>query len=130
MMPELELYNRLYEAAEVLGYQVWDHLPQENEPAPYPFVVIDDVQSTGAPYKDVIEGTYTVTLHVWAGGEDRLVVSEMMAGLSRLGRGLLLTPHYRFRGVVGRLSQQILTDLSVPDTVLKHGVLSMDFAEM
>lgn len=130
MMPELELYNRLYEAAEVLGYQVWDHLPQENEPAPYPFVVIDDVQSTGAPFKDVIEGTYTVTLHVWAGGEDRLLVSEMMAGLSRLGRGLLLTPHYRFRGVVGRLSQQILTDLSVPDTVLKHGVLSMDFVEM
>lgn len=126
-MPDQELFDRLYQLAQRLGYRVYDHLPMENEPVDYPFVVISDVTLVPATYKDSLGGHFTIDLHVWASGEDRYLVAQMINGLSRLGRGLFLTPHFRFQGRPGANQQQILVDQSVPDTVLMHGVLTLTY---
>lgn len=127
MAPEMELFNRLYEVADLLGYQAYDHLPMKNEPVSYPFVVIGDVTTTTIPYKDDYGGLYAVTVDVWASGEDRLIVSQMMEGLSRLGKGFFYTQNYRFQGRAGQMQKRILTDTSVPDTILMHGFLGLVF---
>lgn len=126
-MPDQELFDRLYQLAQRLGYRVYDHLPMENEPVDYPFVVISDVTLVPATYKDSLGGHFTIDLHVWASGEGRYLVAQMINGLSRLGRGLFLTPHFRFQGRPSLNSNQIITDTSVQDTVLMHGIVSLVF---
>ncbi|MGY0267284.1 DUF3168 domain-containing protein [Limosilactobacillus fermentum] len=130
MSPELELYNLLYEGASTKGYQVYDHLPLENETAPYPFVIVGDVTTTPAVYKDGYSGRYDVTIDIWGDGESRLKVSQIMESLVPFGQGFFATKNYYFQGRGASMQKRILADTSVPDTVLTHGVLEMVFQQV
>lgn len=126
-VPEQELFDQLYVESDKLGFNTYDHLPLRTENAEYPFVVIGDTQQLQINYRTAIGGTFTITLHVWAEGEDRYTVAQMLAKLAKLGEGVLLTDHFRFVGRYNQEDRQIITDTSVPNTVLKHGILTLIF---
>ena len=51
----------------------------------------------------------------------------MSEKLAELANRVLITDHFRFVGRPSRTDKQILTDTSVPDTVLKHGIVALVF---
>ena len=126
-VPEQELFDQLYIESGRLGFDTYDHLPLRTENAKYPFVVVGDTQQIPINYRNAVGGTFTVTIHVWSTGEERYTVSKMMARLAQLGEGIVVTDHFRFVGRLNREDRQIITDTSVPDTVLKHGILTLVF---
>lgn len=126
-VPEQELFDQLYIESDRLGFDTYDHLPLRTENAKYPFVVIGDTQQIPINYRTAIGGTFTVTLHIWGDGESRYTVSNMMERLASLGEEVVITDHFRFIGRFNQEDRQIITDTSVPDTVLKHGILTLVF---
>ena len=126
-VPEQELFDQLYIECDQLGYDTYDHLPLRTENAKYPFVVIGDTQQIPINYRNAMGGTFTVTIHVWSTGEDRFTVAKMMERLAWLGEEVVVTDHFRFVGRFNQEDRQIITDTSVPDTVLKHGILTLVF---
>lgn len=127
MIPEQELFDMVYQKALDLGYTVYDHLPLESENAPYPFVNLGDTQLIPIATKTGLRGTATITLNVWGNGESRYQVAQMIQALSNIGNGYLLTDNFRFIGRPSRADRQIMTDTSVPDTVLMHGIITLVF---
>lgn len=96
-VPEQELFDQLYIESEQLGYNTYDHLPLRTQNAKYPFVMIGDTQQIPINYRTAIGGR------------------------------TINTEHFHFVGRLNREDRQIITDTSVPDTVLKHGILTLVF---
>lgn len=126
-LPDQELFDCIYQHSEDMGFNTYDHLPLRTENASYPFVEVGDVQQINIANKTAIGAQLNITLNVWGGAEDRFVVSQISEQLSELANGVLLTDHFHFVGRPSRTDKQILTDTSVPDTVLKHGIVALVF---
>lgn len=126
-LPDQELFDCIYEHSEEMGFDTYDHLPLRTENASYPFVEVGDVQQINIANKTAIGAQLNITLNVWGSAEDRFVVSQISEQLSELANGVLLTDHFRFVGRPSQTDKQILTDTSVENTVLKHGILTLIF---
>lgn len=126
-VPDQELFDYIYSASQEMGFDTYDHLPMQSENASYPFVNIGDVQQLNIANKTAIGAELHITLNVWGNAEIRFTVSEMSEKLSELANRVLITDHFRFIGRPSRTDKQIITDTSVPDTVLKHGIVMLVF---
>lgn len=126
-LPDQELFDYVYSASQEMGFDTYDHLPMQSENAAYPFVNIGDVQQLNIANKTAIGAELHITLNVWGNAESRFVVSQMSEELAELANRVLITDHFRFVGRPSRTDKQILTDTSVPDTVLKHGIVALAF---
>lgn len=126
-LPDQELFDCIYQHSEDMGFNTYDHLPLRTENASYPFVEVGDVQQINIANKTAIGAQLNITLNVWGGAEDRFVVSQISEQLSELANGVLLTDHFRFVGRPSKTDKQILTDTSVENTVLKHGIVMLVF---
>lgn len=126
-LPDQELFDCIYEKSEEMGFDTYDHLPLRTENVSYPFVEVGDVQQIDIANKSAIGAQLSITLNIWGGAEDRFVVSQISEQLAELTKGVLLTDHFRFVGRPSRIDRQILTDTSVENTVLKHGILTLVF---
>lgn len=126
-LPDQELFDCIYQHSEDMGFNTYDHLPLRTENASYPFVEVGDVQQINIANKTAIGAQLNITLNVWGGAEDRFVVSQISEQLSELANGVLLTDHFRFVGRPSKTDKQILTDTSVENTVLKHGIIMLVF---
>ena len=126
-VPDQELFDYIYSASQEMGFDTYDHLPMQSENASYPFVNIGDVQQLNIVNKTAIGAELHITLNVWGNAESRFTVSEMSEKLSELANRVLITDHFRFIGRPSRTDKQIITDTSVPDTVLKHGIVMLVF---
>ncbi|PWT34776.1 hypothetical protein DKZ22_05860 [Limosilactobacillus reuteri] len=126
MSPSIEIYNAVFAQIQK-HYQAYDHPPQLNEPVSYPFVVVDDSQSIMTNYKTATGMRVTLAVHVWGRTNQRKTVTKMVDEISRLGMQAVRTKHYAWQGRPNEQEQQILTDTSVPNTVLKHGYLTLVF---
>lgn len=126
-LPDQELFDYIYSASQEMGFDTYDHLPMQSENAAYPFVNIGDVQQLNIANKTAIGAELHITLNVWGNAESRFTVSQMSEKLSELANRVLITDHFRFVGRPSRTDKQILTDTSVPDTVLKHGIVMLVF---
>lgn len=126
-LPDQELFDCIYQHSEDMGFNTYDHLPLRTENASYPFVEVGDVQQINIANKTAIGAQLNITLNVWGGAEDRFVVSQISEQLSELANGALLTDHFRFVGRPSKTDKQILTDTSVENTVLKHGIVMLVF---
>lgn len=125
--PEQELFDYVGYSSEVLGYDTYDHLPMEAENAAYPFVTIDGVTTVPVPNKSVIGAELNLTVNVWGNQDQRLTVDTMATALLMIGAKRFSTAHYRFKGVMGGSSVQMIQDTSVPDTLLHHAIVQMKF---
>lgn len=126
-LPDQELFDYVYSASQEMGFDTYDHLPMQSENAAYPFVNIGDVQQLNIANKTAIGAELHITLNVWGNAESRFTVSQMSEKLSELANRVLITDHFRFVGRPSRTDKQIITDTSVPDTVLKHGIVMLVF---
>lgn len=126
-VPDQELFDYIYSASQEMGFDTYDHLPIQSENASYPFVNIGDVQQLNIANKTAIGSELHITLNIWGDGESRFVVSQMSEQLAELANRVLITDHFRFIGRPSRTDKQIITDTSVPDTVLKHGIVMLVF---
>lgn len=126
-VPDQELFDYMYSASQEMGFDTYDHLPMQSENASYPFVNIGDVQQLNIANKTAIGAELHITLNIWGDGESRFVVSQMSEQLAELANRVLITDHFRFIGRPSRTDKQIITDTSVPDTVLKHGIVMLVF---
>lgn len=126
-LPDQELFDYIYSASQEMGFDTYDHLPIQSENASYPFVNIGDVQQLNIANKTAIGAELHITLNIWGDGESRFVVSRMSEQLAELANRVLITDHFRFIGRPSRTDKQIITDTSVPDTVLKHGIVMLVF---
>ena len=126
-LPDQELFDYIYSASQEMGFDTYDHLPMQSENAEYPFVNIGDVQQLNIANKTAIGAELHITLNVWGDSESRVTVSKMSEKLAELANRVLITDHFRFVGRPSRTDKQILTDTSVPDTVLKHGIVALVF---
>ena len=124
--PDIEIYDYVF-AQSQKKYSTYDHPPLVKEPVTYPYVVVDDTQSIPTSYKDATGLRVTLTLHVWGKGNQRKQVTRIVDDLSRLSMRGVRTKHYAWQGRPGEQEQQILTDMSVPNSVFKHGYLTLVF---
>lgn len=127
MNPSQELFDQLMIECENLGYTVYDHLPLESENAEYPFIAMGMTQLLPVIYKDALGGRISQTLDMWGDAESRPLVTKVINQLSLLGARTIRTKHFHFVGRPAAQDQQVLTDTSVPDTVLYHGVITLVF---
>lgn len=125
LIPEQELYDKIFEACQNFGYRTYDYLPGGE--TPYPFVELGNTQQATLNYKQVKGGLFSQTVHVWGSQEQRYEVAQMLERINGLVDGTLLTDHFRFVGRSNRSDIQIMNDTSVPDAVLKHGVITLFF---
>lgn len=127
MNPLQELFDQLMIECEDMGYTVYDHLPMENESAPYPFLVMGMTQMIPVSFKGALGAQVHQTIDVWGDSESRSLVTQIINKLVLLGSKTIKTKHFRFAARPGLQDQQILTDTSVADTVLYHGVITLVF---
>ena len=126
-VPDQELFDYIYNASQEMGFDTYDHLPMQSENASYPFVNIGSVQQLNIANKTAIGAELHITLNVWGNAESCFTVSQMSEKLAELANRVLITDHFRFVGRPSRTDKQIITDTSVPDTVLKHGIVMLVF---
>ncbi|MFT8412294.1 MAG: hypothetical protein ABF743_10255 [Schleiferilactobacillus perolens] len=126
LSPEQELYDYFYKFSEASGYKTYDHLPMENENAPYPFAIIGDLQLVSASTKTSLNGNVIIMIDIWGNSKQRLTVSDMAGRFFRAAIGQVLTEHYRFYGRPGDQSREYMQDTSVPNTVLNRAVVTLN----
>lgn len=125
--PEQALYDYVGTWSVNAGYDTYDHQPMESENASYPFVRIGDVNTVLTPNKTSLGATINLTINVWGSEEQRLVVDEITNRFLLLASQTLIADGYRFKGIMRGSSSQILKDNSLPNTVLNHGIVQLQF---
>lgn len=127
MTPDQLIFDYIYQLSLNSGYATYDHLPLENENAPYPFVLVGSVQTLPVVTKNTVQGQIVANVDVWGDGESRFKVSQMMNDIFiqcmqpvRLGDTFV-----RLR--IDQYENQIIQDTSVPNTVLNHGMMTLVF---
>lgn len=127
MNPAQELFDQLVIECESMGYKVYDHLPMENKPVLYPFLVMGMTQLIPVSFKGALGGQVHQTIDVWGDSESRSLVTQIINKLVLLGSRTVKTKLFRFAARPGLQDLQILTDTSVADTVLYHGIITLVF---
>ncbi|SAM63120.1 hypothetical protein DTPHA_1401894 [Enterococcus faecium] len=94
MIPDQELYDKLFELSQGLGYKTFDYLPAEEEG--YPFVYIGQTQELPQGNKFAYTGEMNVTLHVYGEMTNRKLVSDMKGNLLREIKRLKETPSFKW----------------------------------
>lgn len=120
---ELGIYNKLYELVTELGYDV--HLSLPGLEAPYPFVVMGEIQEMMMPNKTANKRRFIFSYHIWGSSSQRTEVSEALNKL------LFFIYEFRINKYVVLLqkntaSKRILADNSTNDR-LWHGILELEF---
>lgn len=92
MNPDQELYDKLFELSQGLGYKTFDYLPAEEEG--YPFVYIGQTQELPQGNKFAYTGEMNVTLHVYGEMTNRKLVSDVKGNLLREIKRLKETPSF------------------------------------
>lgn len=124
--PEQELYDYFYAFSQSAGYKTYDHLPMQQENAPYPFVIVGDIQVVPTATKTSLNGNVLITIDIWGDKKQRFTVSDMAERFFRDAIGQVLTDDYRFYGRVEDQSKEFTQDQSVPDTVLNRATLILN----
>lgn len=124
--PEQELYDYFYAFSQDCGFKTYDHLPIETENAPYPFVIIGDMQTVPSVTKTSLNGNILLTIDIWGDKKQRFAVSNMSERFFYASIGQLLTDDYRFYGRVEDQSKEFTQDQSVPNTVLNRATLTLN----
>lgn len=127
MTPDQLIYDYIFQLSLNSGYTTYDHLPLENENAPYPFVLVGSVQTLPVVTKNAVQGQIVANVDVWGDGESRFEVSQMMNDIfiQCMQPVKLEDTFVRFR--IDQYENQIIQDTSVPNTVLNHGMMTLVF---
>ncbi|WP_349305061.1 hypothetical protein [Latilactobacillus curvatus] len=124
--PEQELYDYFFKFALTNHWNTYDHLPMDNRPEMYPFVVVGDIQVVPNMTKTSLNGNVIITIDVWGDDEQRLTVSDMVKRFFHTAIGTICTEHYRFYGRANEQSKELTQDQSVPNVVFNRGQVQLN----
>lgn len=98
----------------------------QNENAPYPFVIIGDMQVVPNATKTSLNGNVLITIDIWGDKQQRFTISNMAERFFRAAIGQVLTDHYRFFGHAEDQSKTFTQDQSMPNTVLNRAMVTLN----
>lgn len=122
--PQQEIYTALMLGIKAKGYDIYDHLPKEEENAKYPFVNMADSRQIDTVNKTCVCGSVFQDLHIWHTNKNRGTVSQMLLDCKSVCRSIEHTKNFAWS--VGSVEQRIITDTSTA-TPLAHGILQVRF---
>lgn len=124
MSPEQELYDRLYYYSQnELGYDTYDQLPRLD--AKYPFVELAETDSSRVDAKVTLSHRISQIVHVWGDETMRFQIDQM---INQFILDRVVSDDYVYS--LESSEKRILSDASVPNTRLYHGVLTLVFVYM
>lgn len=124
MSPEQELYDRLYYYSQnELGYDTYDQLPRLD--AKYPFVELAETDSSRVDAKVTLSHRISQIVHVWGDETMRFQIDQM---INQFILDRVVSDDYIYS--LESSEKRILSDASVPNTRLYHGVLTLVFVYM
>lgn len=124
MSPEQELYDRLYYYSQnELGYDTYDQLPRLD--AKYPFVELAETDSSRIDAKVTLSHRISQIVHVWGDETMRFQIDQM---INQFILDRVVSDDYVYS--LESSEKRILSDASVPNTRLYHGVLTLVFVYM
>lgn len=124
MSPEQELYDRLYYYSQnELGYYTYDQLPRLD--AKYPFVELAETDSSRIDAKVTLSHRISQIVHVWGDETMRFQIDQM---IDQFTLDRVVSDDYVYS--LESSEKRILSDASVPNTRLYHGVLTLVFIYM
>ena len=124
MFPEQELYDRLYYYSQnELGYDTYDQLPRLD--AKYPFVELAETDSSRIDAKVTLSHRISQIVHVWGDETMRFQIDQM---INQFILDRVVSDDYVYS--LESSEKRILSDASVPNTRLYHGVLTLVFVYM
>lgn len=124
MSPEQELYDRLYYYSQnELGYDTYDQLPRLD--AKYPFVELAETDSIRVDAKVTLSHRISQIVHVWGDETMRFQIDQM---INQFILDRVVSDDYVYS--LESSEKRILSDASVPNTRLYHGVLTLVFVYM
>ena len=124
MSPEQELYDRLYYYSQnELGYDTYDQLPRLD--AKYPFVELAETDSSRIDAKATLSHRISQIVHVWGDETMRFQIDQM---INQFILDRVVSDDYVYS--LESSEKRILSDASVPNTRLYHGVLTLVFVYM
>ena len=124
MSPEQELYDRLYYYSQnELGYDTYDQLPRLD--AKYPFVELAETDSSRIDAKVTLSHRISQIVHVWGDETMRFQIDQM---INQFILDRVVSDDYIYS--LESSEKRILSDASVPNTRLYHGVLTLVFVYM
>lgn len=129
--PEQELYDSVYSLCMKLGYDVYDHLPLENEPVNYPFIVVgsmNTVTSGLGANKTNFNNITKLIVDVWGDSEQRLDVSNIADEIYQNCMGKPIAKNYQFYPVQKETTKQLMQDASVPNMIFNRAMLTLAFS--
>lgn len=129
--PEQELYDSVYSLCIKLGYDVYDHLPLENEPVNYPFIVVgsmNTVTSGLGANKTNFNNITKLIVDVWGDSEQRLDVSNIADEIYQNCMRKPITKDYQFYPVQKETTKQLIQDTSVPNMIFNRAMLTLAFS--
>ncbi|GKQ42913.1 hypothetical protein RD055328_08360 [Companilactobacillus sp. RD055328] len=125
--PEQQLFDYFYKFGLESNYDVYDHLPMQEESATYPFVTVGETQIISGGTKYSLNGYVAITIHFWGNDTQRLTISDMVNRFFYAGIHLKNLKNYNVVIDKQAITQRVLQDTSVPNTTLWHGILDIQF---
>lgn len=125
--PELEIFNYFYKYSAGRGYDTYDYLPTEEENVPYPFVIIGDTSLTPDSTKNSLDGDLQLDIDLWNEASNRAAISNMMNDFLHQALKIEGTDNYTLVLNKQRTETRLITDYSVENQVLLHGIMNLHF---
>ncbi|MDA5386955.1 phage capsid protein [Loigolactobacillus backii] len=120
-----DLFDTLFKISTVLGYDTFDVRPPSS--TAYPFVQIGDVHVTPRATKNVLVGSSFITIELFGDHTQRKLLSDMMGAIFMAAVNLRQLQGYRVAANISASSSRMSKDTSVPNTILWHGVIDLEY---
>lgn len=120
-----DLFDTLFKISKSLKYATYDMRPPDS--TAYPFVQIGDVQVTPRATKNVLVGSSFITIELFGDHTQRKLLSDMMEAIFMAAVNLRQLQGYRVAANISASSSRMSKDTSVPNTILWHGVIDLEY---
>lgn len=121
MSPDQELYDRVFEISQSLGFDTYDYLPAEG--TRYPFVYLGQTQEMPRAIKIAYTGEIAFTIHVYGELINRKLISEMKSQLIANIKQLNETSSFKWYYVDSSSQLTMMQEKESDTTSLWHAIV-------
>ena len=123
MTPAQELFDAVFIKCQDLGFDTYDGLPLKE--VPYPFVVISEVQLDRLNWKTALGARLSIDVDIWGDSQMLSQVNEIPNKVLNFNQ--LKGENLIFVQTIGSSNYRLIKDTSIENTLLNHGIVSLEF---